>query len=246
MSAPGVVTDTMANIRTAKDASGKEYTYKLAVMTDEVLKGRLKGITRYKFLFKLLENYIKNPKKYVEESWSKEHPGYDGAQYEQHRTTPKKNQSETRYEVWLNKGSHTKEFISNENLPIEFRIFEDQTRIVYNVKYGDWKRDLELAIKDTKQQIDLYYEYSQKFLAPDSITKLKMIAESAKRARHITKAIDNPQTDEEANRQGRVLPQHYELVVGKDELKRRNLMMYKKGLYFKGTDSGYTWSEKPF
>ena len=35
MSAAGVITDTMANIRTAKDASGKEYTYKFPVMTKE-------------------------------------------------------------------------------------------------------------------------------------------------------------------------------------------------------------------
>ena len=38
MSAPGVITDTMANIRTVKDASGKEYTYKLAVRTPEQKK----------------------------------------------------------------------------------------------------------------------------------------------------------------------------------------------------------------
>ena len=90
-------------------------------------------------------------------------------------------------------------------------------------------------------------EYTYKVAPTNSITKLKMIAESAKRARHITKAIDNPQTDKEANKQGRVLPQHYEDVVGKAEVKRRNLLeLYKKGLYFKGTDSGYAFSEKPF
>ena len=35
MSAPGVITDTMANIRTVKDASGKEYTYKVVEMTKD-------------------------------------------------------------------------------------------------------------------------------------------------------------------------------------------------------------------
>ena len=90
-------------------------------------------------------------------------------------------------------------------------------------------------------------EYTYKVKAPDAVSKLKQIAESARRARIIAKAIDNPQTDKEANKQGRVLPQHYEDVVGKDEVKRRDLLkLYKKGLYFKGTDSGYTWSESRF
>jgi uncharacterized caspase-like protein len=85
------------------------------------------------------------------------------------------------------------------------------------------------------------------YRAPDAIDKLKMVAASAGRARKISKAIDNPQTDKEGNTQGRVLPQHYEDVVGKSEVQRRDLQkLYKKGLYFKGTDSGYTWSETPF
>ena len=43
MSAPGVVTDTMANIRTAKDASGKEYTYKVQPLDVSKLSGSAKA-----------------------------------------------------------------------------------------------------------------------------------------------------------------------------------------------------------
>jgi hypothetical protein len=38
MSAGGIIADTMANLKTVKDASGKEYTYKLAVRTPEQKK----------------------------------------------------------------------------------------------------------------------------------------------------------------------------------------------------------------
>jgi len=50
MSAPGVITDTMANIRTVKDASGKKYTYKLAVRTPEQKKEYVSRMKFKKFL----------------------------------------------------------------------------------------------------------------------------------------------------------------------------------------------------
>jgi len=56
MSAPGVITDTMANIRTAKDASGKEYTYKLAVRTPEQKKEYVSRMKFKKFLEEINEN----------------------------------------------------------------------------------------------------------------------------------------------------------------------------------------------
>lgn len=106
------------------------------------------------------------------------------------------------------------------------------------------------VITDTMANIKTVKDASGKeytYKVPDAIGKLKMIAASAARARKISKAIENPQTEKEANSQGRVLPQHYELVVGKDELNRRELSkLYKKGLYFQGSNRGYNWSETPF
>jgi hypothetical protein len=89
-------------------------------------------------------------------------------------------------------------------------------------------------------------EYTYRGITP--IQKLQMVAESAKRARNFRdrQAISGPETAEEAIGRGRILPQHYELALGKDAVKRRELAEnYKKGIYLRHTDRGFSWAERP-
>ena len=129
MSAAGVITDTMANIRTAKDASGKEYNYKFN------MTGKL-------FVRQLVKAYIKSPEKFVLKEWSDDHKG---------RKSPMV--FNNYYEVYLNKGHpegakpggfHNSAY--GEGL--HYNVSETETRFIYRNKTDDWKTDLINAAKD--------------------------------------------------------------------------------------------------
>jgi len=127
MSAGGIIADTMANLKTVKDASGKEYTYKQSTMTGEL------------FVRNLVRAYIKSPEKYVLKEWSADNGG---------RKTPLKTDSQ--FIVWLNKGQ-PEGFNNSQYQPgLHYRVFENSTRFIYRNKTDDWKTDLIQATKDAE------------------------------------------------------------------------------------------------
>ena len=120
----------MANLKTVKDASGKEYTHKQTAMSGEL------------FVRQLVKGYIKSPEKYVLKEWSDDNGG---------RKSPLETASG--YTVYLNKGHpegakpggfHNSAY--GEGL--HYSVGKDETRFIWRKKTDNWTTDLTNAAKD--------------------------------------------------------------------------------------------------